>query len=121
MPQPALAIHGGIPYRTKPFTKWPVHDEAEVAAVSDVARSGKWWRCAYSTSELEKKSADQIAGRSRVEVFEERFAAAHRAKYGIAVTNGSAALDIAIRAAGVKPGGGVITTRDTVVAGATWR
>jgi len=115
MPQPALAIHGGIPYRTKPFTKWPVHDEAEVQAVSDVARSGKWWRCAYSTSELEKKSADQIAGRSRVEVFEERFAAAHRAKYGIAVTNGSAALDIAIRAAGVKPGDEVITTPYTFV------
>jgi dTDP-4-amino-4,6-dideoxygalactose transaminase len=115
MPQPALAIHGGIPYRTKPFTKWPVHDEAEVAAVSEVARSGKWWRCAYSTSELEKKSADQIAGRSRVEVFEERFAAAHRAKYGIAVTNGSAALDIAIRAAGVKPGDEIITTPYTFV------
>lgn len=115
MPQPALAIHGGIPYRTKPFTKWPVHDEAEVQAVTDVARSGKWWRCAYSTSELEKKNADQIAGRSRVEVFEERFAVAHRAKYGIAVTNGSAALDIAIRAAGVKPGDEVITTPYTFV------
>jgi dTDP-4-amino-4,6-dideoxygalactose transaminase len=110
-----LAINGGTPYRQTPFTKWPVHDEAEVVAVSDVARSGKWWRCAYSTSELEKKSADQIAGRSRVEVFEERFAAAHRAKYGIAVTNGSEALDIAIRAAGVKPGDEVITTPYTFV------
>ena len=110
-----LAIHGGTPYRTKPFTKWPVHDEAEVQAVADVVRSGKWWRCAYSTGELEKKSADQIDGRSRVEVFEERFAAAHCAKHAIAVTNGSAALDIALRAVGVKPGDEVITTPYTFV------
>ena len=110
-----LAIHGGTPYRTAPFTKWPVHDEAEVQAVADVARSGRWWRCAYSAAELEQKNADQIEGRSRVEVFEERFAAAHRAKYGIAVTNGSAALDIAVRAVGIKPGDEVITTPYTFI------
>ena len=110
-----LAIHGGAPYRTAPFTSWPIHDEAEAKAVADVANSGKWWRCAYGAGELEKKSADQVAGRSRVEVFEERFAAAHRAKYGIAVTNGSAALDIAVRAVGVQPGDEVITTPYTFV------
>lgn len=110
-----LAIHGGAPYRTAPFTSWPIHDEAEAKAVADVANSGKWWRCAYGTGELEKKSADQVAGRSRVEVFEERFAAAHGAKYGIAVTNGSAALDIAVRAVGVQPGDEVITTPYTFV------
>ena len=42
-----LAINGGKPFRTKPFPSWPVHDEAEVKAVANVARSGKWWRCAY--------------------------------------------------------------------------
>ncbi|MBL8849163.1 MAG: DegT/DnrJ/EryC1/StrS family aminotransferase [Planctomycetaceae bacterium] len=114
-PVQQLAVRGGTPHRTTPFTKWPVHDEAEVQAVTDVVRSGKWWRCAYGTGELEKKTADQVAGRSRVEVFEERFAAAHRAKYGIAVTNGSAALDIALRAVGVQPGDEVITTPYTFV------
>ena len=94
---PNLAINGGTPVRTQPFPSWPVHDEAEVEAVKSVAASGKWWRCAYGTSELEQKSADQIEGRSRVEVFEERFAKAHGAKYAVAVTNGTAALEIAIQ------------------------
>ncbi len=113
---PELAINGGTPVRTKPFPTWPVHDEAEIEAVKSVAASGKWWRCAYGTSELEQKSADQIEGRSRVEVFEERFAKAHGAKYAVAVTNGTAALEIAIRAAGIVPGDEVITTPYTFIA-----
>ena len=111
----ALAINGGKPYRTRPFPSWPVHDEAEAKAVADVARSGKWWRCAYSASELEQRVEDQIEGRSRVDVFEERFAKAHKAKYAVAVTSGSAALEIAVRAAGVKPGDEVITTPYTFI------
>ena len=47
----ALAINGGKPYRARPFSSWPVHDESEAKAVADVARSGKWWRCAYSATE----------------------------------------------------------------------
>ncbi len=111
----SLAINGGKRYRSAPFTSWPFHNEEEVKAVADVARSGKWWRCAYSSAELEEKNPDQIEGRSRVEVFEERFARAHRAKYGIAVTSGSAALDIAVRAVGIKPGDEVITTPYTFI------
>ncbi len=110
-----LAINGGKALRTRPFPSWPVHDDAEVQAVADVARSGKWWRCAYSGAELEERDPNQIDGRSRVEVFEERFAQAHKAKYAVGVTSGSAALEIAIRAAGVKPGDEVITTPYTFI------
>lgn len=110
-----LAIHGGKPFRTRPFPGWPIHDEAEVNAVAAVARSGKWWRCAYSDSELEKREPTQIEGRSRVEVFEERFAQTHKAKYAVAVTNGTTALEIAVRAAGIKPGDEVITTPYTFI------
>jgi len=110
-----LAINGGKPFRSRPFTSWPIHDESEAQAVADVARSGKWWRCAYSDTELGKQDESQIEGRSRVEVFEERFAKAHRAKYAVGVTSGSAALEIAVRAAGVKPGDEVITTPYTFI------
>jgi dTDP-4-amino-4,6-dideoxygalactose transaminase len=93
-----------------------VHDESEAKAVAEVARSGKWWRCAYGDSELESKEADHIEGRSRVEVFEERFARAHGARYAVAVTSGTAALEIALRAAGIQPGDEVITTPYTFIA-----
>ena len=111
-----LAINGGKPYRTRPFTSWPLHDESEVKAVADVAASGKWWRCAYSDSELQKADPGSIEGRSRVDAFEERFAKAHKVKYAVAVTSGSAALEIAMRAAGIKPGDEVITTPYTFIA-----
>ncbi len=113
---PTLAINGGTPVRTQPFPTWPVHNKAETEAVASVANSGKWWRCAYSAGELDTKNSDQIEGRSRVEVFEERFAKAHGAKYAVAVTNGSVALEIALRAAGIQPGDEVITTPYTFIA-----
>ncbi len=112
----SLAINGGSPVRTEPFTIWPVHDEAEAKAVMDVANSGKWWRCAYSADELEEKTEGQIEGRSRVEAFEEQFAKAHGAQYAVAVTNGTCALEIAVRAAGILPGDEVITTPYTFIA-----
>lgn len=111
-----LAINGGTPYRKKAFPSWPVHNDAEVRAVSDVAASGKWWRCAYSDQELQESDASRLEGRSRVDVFEERFAKAHGAKYAVGVTSGSAALEIAVRAAGIKPGDEVITTPYTFIA-----
>ncbi len=114
--QESLAINGGTPLRTEPFTTWPVHGEAEAKAVMDVANSGKWWRCAYSADELEEKEEGQIEGRSRVEAFEEQFAKAHKAKYAIAVTNGTCALEIALRAIGILPGDEVITTPYTFIA-----
>ena len=114
-----LAVNGGAPYRTEPFPAWPVHDEEEAKAVATVADSGKWWRCAYSTTELEEREDGQIEGRSLVEVFEERFAAAHGARYAVAVSSGSGALEVAVRAAGIMPGDEVITTPYTFIATST--
>ncbi len=37
-----LAIQGGAPVRTAPYPDWPVFDERDVRAVSDVVRSGQW-------------------------------------------------------------------------------
>ena len=99
-----LAINGGDKVRTKPWPTWPIWDECEINAVTDVIKSGQWGR---------------LAEDSRCKQFEEAFAAYQDAKYGIAVTNGTVALEIALRAAGVDVGDEVIVPSYTFVASAT--
>lgn len=94
-----LAINGGTPVRTKPFTTWPVHDEREEQAVVDVVRSGKWG-----------------LGGTRIGEFESRFASYQNAQFGVAVANGTVALQIALAALNVGPGDEVIIPGYTFVA-----
>ena len=95
-----LAINGGKPVRTEPFPAWPVFDEREIEAVTEVVRSGNWG-C--------------LAG-DKVHQFERAFADFQQAKHGICVVNGTAALQIAMRAIGVGSGDEVITTSYTFIA-----
>ena len=88
-----LAINGGRPVREKPFPRWPIFDEKELKALKDVLESGVWG-----------------IGRMKKKEFEEKFASYQHAKYGVAVTNGTAALEIALRACGIGCGDEVITT-----------
>lgn len=99
-----LAIAGGAPVRTKPFPKWPIFDEREVQALREVVESGRWW--------------GRTPG-SKVEQFERAFASYHHAKHGIACTNGTTALYLALRAVGVKPGEEVVVPSYTFIASAT--
>ena len=96
-----LAINGGKPVRTKPFPSWPIHDDKERKAVLEVLESGKWW---YGEN---------------VRKFEEAFAAYQDAKFGITSVNGTAALYIALIAAGVGAGDEVIVPPYTFVATAS--
>lgn len=114
-----LAVDGGTPVRTEPFPAWPVWDEREVKAVTDVVQSGKWWRGAYTGAELSNEEESSVLDRSRVELLEERFAALHKAGYAVATVNGTAALDISLRALGINPGDEVITTPYTFIATTT--
>lgn len=98
--QQKLAVDGGQPVRTTPFPAWPVFDEREVEAVIEVTRSGQW---------------GMLAG-GKVKEFEQAFAAFQQAKHGICVVNGTAALEIAMRALGVGRGDEVITTSYTFIA-----
>ncbi|MEM3029262.1 MAG: DegT/DnrJ/EryC1/StrS family aminotransferase [Thermoproteota archaeon] len=97
-----LALKGGKPVRDKPFSKWPVFDERELDALKRVLESGVWG-----------------AGGQNVKRFEERFAAYQDAKYGVAVTSGTTAIEIALRACGIGCGDEVITTPYTFMATAT--
>ncbi len=81
-----LALFGGTPIRGKPFTSWPIFGKAEEKRLLRTLRGGKWGR---------------LHG-SEVAEFENRFAALHGCKHGLAVVNGTVSLRIALLAAGIR-------------------
>ena len=81
----ALALLGGEKAKSKPFPIWPHYDEAEECALKQVLESRIWWRTP-GTKTLE---------------FEQAFAKFHGAKHGIAVTNGTAALEVTMAGLGI--------------------
>jgi len=98
-----LALHGGAPTRTRPFTSWPIFGDAEEVRLLRTLRSGNWGR---------------LDG-AEVEEFEHRFAAMHGCRHGIAVVNGTVSLRIALLAAGIGAEDEVIVPPYTFVSTAT--
>jgi len=99
-----LALAGGKPLsKTGYRIKWPVVTEADVKAAARVARSGAWWR--YDGREVEK--------------FEKEFGKYHDAGYVLGVSNGTVAIEIALRACGIEPGDEVIVPAVTFIASAS--
>lgn len=95
------AICGGIPVRTAPLSYGKQFiDEQDIQAVTDTLKSD-YLTCGPRITQLEKKLCS-ITG----------------AKYCVAVSNGTAALHIAVLAAGIGPGDEVITTPITFAASA---
>ena len=83
-----LAIHGGEKTVKRNF-QWPIFDDSDVNAITDVARSGQWG------------NPDCLG---LVQKFEKEFAAYCGCKYAISCVNGSVALRLALIASGVRPG-----------------
>lgn len=81
-----LALLGGRPIRSKPFKSWPIFGKTEEARLLRTLHSGKWGRL----------DGPEVAE------FENRFAAMHGCKHGIAVVNGTVSLRIALLAAGIR-------------------
>jgi dTDP-4-amino-4,6-dideoxygalactose transaminase len=81
---------------------WPFYAEDEIEAVSEVLRSGR----------VNQWTGDTVFAFQRA--LTERFGGAH----GIAVSNGSVALELALRAFGIGPGDEVVVTPRTFVASA---
>jgi dTDP-4-amino-4,6-dideoxygalactose transaminase len=111
------ALLGGQPVRTAPWPRWPVFDEREENALLEVLRSGHWWRHSYGQG-VELAESDENP-QSTVARFQRAFARAHNCRYGICAANGTVTLEIALRAAGVRPGDEVIVPAYTYVATAT--
>lgn len=99
----ALALLGGEKTKRKPFPVWPHYDENESRALTEVLESRVWWR---------------TPGIKTLE-FERAFAKFHGARHGIAVTNGTAALEVTMAALGIRAGDEVILPDFTFVATAS--
>jgi dTDP-4-amino-4,6-dideoxygalactose transaminase len=116
--QKKLALLGGAPLRTRPFPAWPVFDEREEHGLLEVLHSGKWWRFSYGEG-VELREPEPGQPRSKVAEFQEDFARRQDARYGIACANGTAALEIALKALGIGPGDEVIVPPYTFIATAS--
>jgi dTDP-4-amino-4,6-dideoxygalactose transaminase len=98
------AVLGGTPMcDASGWPRWPQWDDGERSRLLATLDSGKWWA----------GSGDVAAG------FARDFAAYHNAAYGIPVTNGTHALEVALAACGVGDGDEVIVPACTFVATAT--
>lgn len=95
----ALAVNGGEKTKTKPFPKWPIYSDRELELVTDVIKSQEWWR---------------MTG-TKVKEFESKFAAYHDAKYCLAVTNGTHAIELFLAALDIGPGDEVIVPGFTFI------
>jgi dTDP-4-amino-4,6-dideoxygalactose transaminase len=89
-----LAILGGNKIRSEPYPTWPVWDQRDIDAVTEVVRSERWGGYPYpgpKTSALAKAFSDMQGG-------------------GIAVpmANGTVTMEVALRVAGIGWGDDVI-------------
>jgi len=89
--------------RSNPFSPWPFFAEDEVEAVAAVLRSGKvnYWT-GHEGREFEKEFAEYV-----------------NCSHAIALSNGTAALELALFSIGIGPGDEVITTCRTFIASAS--
>jgi dTDP-4-amino-4,6-dideoxygalactose transaminase len=112
-----LALQGGPAIREKPFPNWPIWDASEERALLQVLHSGKWWRFSYGEG-VELREAES-GERSRVVEFQEAFARHHQSMFGLACANGTAAIEVLLKALGVGPGDEVIVPAYTYIATAS--
>jgi L-glutamine:scyllo-inosose aminotransferase len=99
-----LALAGGTPVRDRPFTGWPDFDERERTLLLEALEARDWGGYPFPNT---------LAGR-----FASLFAAAHDARHAFAVANGTIAIEIALKAAGLRPGDEVILPAYTFEASA---
>jgi dTDP-4-amino-4,6-dideoxygalactose transaminase len=90
------------------FPSWPVWDEKDVEAVSNVVRSGNWW-CGAPSERVGEN----------VWEFQKEFARFQEAKHCIAVANGTVAIETVLLALGVGRGDEVIVSDYTFIASAS--
>lgn len=84
-------------------SRWPVHEEDEIAAVVDVLRSGR---------------VNALHHGDRCRAFEKAFAAACEMPEGLSVSNGTIGLELALRSLGIGPGDEVVVPSRSFVASA---
>src|SRR5437588_2658676 len=98
-----LALLGGRKAKGKPFPDWPMYDDKERRALMEVLESRIWWRTPGT----------------KTPEFEREFAAFHGARHGVAVTNGTAAIEVVMAALNIGPSDEVIVPDFTFIATAS--
>jgi len=79
-----LAALGGTPIRTEPYPDWPVYDERDIQAVTDVIKSGRWGGYPYPGPQTAE--------------FARRFAEMQGGGYAVLMANGTVTMEVALRA-----------------------
>lgn len=95
-----LALQGGQPVVQQPLPAWPQSDSLELTLLQETVAQGQWWG---------------MTG-TQVKRFERDFAAYHDAPYALAVTNGTHAIELALRTLDIGRGDEVIIPTLTYVA-----
>jgi perosamine synthetase len=95
-----LALSGGKPVRTAEWSDWPIWDDSVEKSITDMYRSGKWYRSwGNYCQDFEKQYAELIG-----------------AKHCLATASGTTALMIALHALGVDAGDEVLVSPYTFIA-----
>jgi dTDP-4-amino-4,6-dideoxygalactose transaminase len=89
-----LAALGGTPIRKEPYPEWPVFDERDIQAVTDVIKSGRWGGYPYPGP----KTAE----------FAQRFAEMQGGGYAVPMANGTVTMEVALRALNIGWGDEVL-------------
>ena len=100
-----LAILGGEKTRKELYPQWPVWDQRDIDAVTEVIKSGRWGGYPYpgpKTAELAQKFVELQGG-----------------GYAVVMANGTVTMEVALRAAGVGWGDEVIVPAYTFQATAS--
>lgn len=104
---PKLAINGGAPVRTEPYPVWPPVLDAEIEAVNRVLREGQMGRITRFGN----------GGSNETDKLRQAWTAQYPGKdYALPCSSCCAALELALRNAGIGPGDEVITPPSTWVA-----
>jgi len=103
-----LALCGGNAVRGHPYPPWPQAGPEEGLWLEKVLASNRWF------AGPQGDDPDALGT-----LFGQRFAALHGARLGLPVANGSVAIEIALRALGVRPGDEVIVPAYTFISTAT--
>ena len=94
----ALALAGGSPVRTTPFPEWPVYNEESIDALTARLRAG------------DRGEEDPVIA------FEQSFAEACGARYGVGLNSGTSALEVGLQALRLERGSEVIVSPITFFA-----
>ena len=100
-----LALFGGTPVRSEPFSAWPYFDDRERQHLLKALESRNWGGYPFPSMLAER--------------FGRKFAKAHGANHGVPCANGSVTMEIALQAMGIQAGDEVIVPAYTFAATAT--